>query len=80
MRIVRAGLSRLVEIPGVGEKKAEKILAAAQEWLAAHAAAPPGSELAVGEAGYPSKVGGPVVEEAGVLPVGPQPEAAGPQP
>ena len=80
LRIVRAGLSRLVEIPGVGEKKAEKILAAAQEWLAAHAAAPPGSELAAGEAGYPPKVGGPVVEEAGVLPVGPQPEAAGPQP
>ncbi len=61
LRIVRAGLGRLIEIPGVGEKKAEKILAAAQEWLATHAAAPPGSEPAVGEAGAGD------VEEAGVL-------------
>ena len=38
-RIVRAGLERLTEIPGVGEKKAEKLLAAAQEWVAQHAAA-----------------------------------------
>jgi N utilization substance protein A len=36
LRIVRAGLPRLLEIPGVGEKKGEKILAAAQEWMAQH--------------------------------------------
>jgi len=69
LRIVRAGLARLLEIPGVGEKKAEKILAAAQEWLAAQAATPPAPEP-----------GAPVAEEAGVLPAGPQPQAAGPQP
>ena len=60
LRIVRAGLPRLLKIPGVGEKKAEKILAAAQEWLAAQAAAPPASE--------PQAAGAPVAEEAGVLP------------
>ncbi len=37
-RIVRAGLERLTEIPGVGEKKAEKLLAAAQEWVVQHPA------------------------------------------
>ncbi len=74
LRIVRAGLGRLMEVPGVGEKKAEKILAAAQEWLAAHPPAGPPSEPAVGEAAAP------VGEEAAVLPAGPQPEAAAPQP
>jgi N utilization substance protein A len=33
-RIIRGGVETLIEIPGVGEKKAEKILLAAQEWLA----------------------------------------------
>lgn len=33
-RIVRAGIEGLTGITGVGEKKAEKILVAAQEWLA----------------------------------------------
>lgn len=33
-RIIRGGVEALIEIPGVGEKKAEKILLAAQEWLA----------------------------------------------
>ncbi|MBI3625366.1 MAG: transcription termination/antitermination protein NusA [Candidatus Rokubacteria bacterium] len=74
LRIVRAGLPRLLEIPGVGEKKAEKILAAAQEWLAAHSAATPAAEPQAGAAEAP------VAEEAGVLPVRPQPEAAGPEP
>ena len=60
-RIVRAGLGRLMEVPGVGEKKAERILAAAQEWLAAQAAAAV-SEPAAGEAAAP------VGEEAGVVP------------
>ena len=32
VRIVHAGLERLKEVPGVGEKKAEKVLAAAQAW------------------------------------------------
>ncbi|MBI4590950.1 MAG: transcription termination/antitermination protein NusA [Candidatus Rokubacteria bacterium] len=61
-RIVRAGLPRLVEIPGVGDKKAEKILAAAQEWIAQHPPVVPGSEPAVAESPVP------VGEEAGVLP------------
>ena len=60
-RIVRAGLGRLMEVPGVGEKKAERILAAAQELLAAHAAAAV-AEPAAGEAAAP------VGEEAGVVP------------
>ncbi len=60
-RIVRAGLGRLMEVPGVGEKKAERILAAAQEWLAAQAAAA-AAEAAAGEAAAP------VGEEAGVVP------------
>jgi N utilization substance protein A len=73
LRIVRAGLARLLEIPGVGEKKAEKILAAAQEWVAAH---PPGAAAGEGAPGESAPVG----EEAGVLPAGPEPEVAGPQP
>ena len=40
-RIVRAGLPRLLEVPGIGERKAEKILAAAQAWLAQQAAPVP---------------------------------------
>jgi len=48
-RIVHAGLERLMEIPGVGEKKAEKLLAAAQEWLAQQPA-PQVSEAAAPDA------------------------------
>jgi Holliday junction resolvasome RuvABC DNA-binding subunit len=33
-RIIRGGIEALTKVPGVGEKKAEKILAAAQEWMA----------------------------------------------
>jgi N utilization substance protein A len=37
--LLAAPLETLVEIPGIGEKTAEKLLAAAREFLAAHAAA-----------------------------------------
>jgi Holliday junction resolvasome RuvABC DNA-binding subunit len=60
-RIVRAGLERLREVPGVGEIKAERILAAAQEWLAAQAAAA-AAEAAAAETAVP------LGEEAGVVP------------
>lgn len=43
-RIVQAGLERLVEIPGIGEKKAERLLAAAQEWVAQHLPVSPPAE------------------------------------
>lgn len=43
-RIVRAGPPGLMEIPGVGEKKAEKILTAAKEWMAQQGAVPPPPE------------------------------------
>jgi hypothetical protein len=36
VRIVRAGLEALEAIPGLGEKKAAAILAAAEEWIAQH--------------------------------------------
>lgn len=39
-RIVEAGLERLMEIPSVGAKKAEKLLAEAREWVAQHPPAP----------------------------------------
>jgi transcription termination/antitermination protein NusA len=39
--LVDAPLEKLVEIPGIGEKTAEKLLAAAREYLAAHPPAPP---------------------------------------
>jgi len=35
-RIVHAGLEALGEVPGLGEKKAAGLLAAAQEWLVHH--------------------------------------------
>ena len=40
-RIVHAGLETLQSVPGLGEKKAASLLAAAQEWLAQHPAAEP---------------------------------------
>ena len=39
--LIATPLDKLVEIPGIGEKTAEKILATAQEYLAAHPPAPP---------------------------------------
>jgi N utilization substance protein A len=39
--LVAAPLKKLVEIPGIGEKTAEKVLATAQEYLAAHPPVPP---------------------------------------
>lgn len=50
-RIVQAGLERLVEIPGIGEKKAERLLAAAQEWVVQH---PPVAPLAEAHATVPA--------------------------
>ncbi|MFQ5519973.1 MAG: transcription termination factor NusA [Candidatus Methylomirabilia bacterium] len=46
VRIARAGLEQLMEVPGVGEKKAERLLAAAQEWVAQHPVIPQVSEAA----------------------------------
>ncbi len=43
-RIVRGGLGALEALPGVGEKKAASLLAAATEWVAQHPAPPPSSE------------------------------------
>jgi len=51
VRIVRAGLPRLLEIPGIGERKAEKILAAAQAWLAQRDAALPETPAGIVEEG-----------------------------
>jgi N utilization substance protein A len=39
-RIVDAGLERLLEVPGVGEKKAERLLSLAHEWMAQHVPVP----------------------------------------
>jgi N utilization substance protein A len=41
--LVTASPEKLTEIPGIGEKTAEKLLAAAQEYLAAHPPVPPGA-------------------------------------
>ena len=38
-RIAQTDLERLTEVRGVGEKKAEKLLVAAREWMAGHAQA-----------------------------------------
>jgi len=43
--LVAASLQHLTEIPGIGEKTAEKILAAGHEYLAAHPVTPPAAEL-----------------------------------
>ncbi len=43
-RIIRGGIEVLMEVPGVGGKKAEKILAAAQEWMAHRLAVNPAPE------------------------------------
>ena len=39
--LVATPLEKLVEIPGIGEKTAEKVLVTAQEYLAAHPSSPP---------------------------------------
>jgi len=41
--LVATPLEKLVEIPGIGEKTAEKVLATAQEYLAAHPPVAPGA-------------------------------------
>ncbi|MBI2527663.1 MAG: transcription termination/antitermination protein NusA [Candidatus Rokubacteria bacterium] len=43
-RIVRGGLGALEALPGVGEKKAASLLAAATEWVDQHPPPPPASE------------------------------------
>src|SRR6185503_36545 len=44
--LVGTPLEKLVEIPGIGEKTAEKVLATAQEYVAAHPAQPAQVEAA----------------------------------
>lgn len=65
-RIVGGGVERLLEVPGIGEKKAEKILAAAHEWLTAHAPAATGEEPGAAEGGPSAEEGAQVLrgEEA----------------
>ena len=46
LELVATPLEKLVEIPGIGEKTAEKVLATAQEYVAAHPAEPPASAAA----------------------------------
>ncbi len=43
--LVATPLEKLVEIPGIGEKTAEKVLATAQEYLAAHPPAAPEADV-----------------------------------
>ena len=43
--LVATPLEKLVEIPGIGEKTAEKVLASAQEYIASHPPVPPPAEL-----------------------------------
>src|SRR5262249_31274825 len=45
-RIVRAGMATLLELPGVGEKKAASLFEAAQTWMVEHAAAMEAREAA----------------------------------
>jgi N utilization substance protein A len=47
VRIARAGLEALEAIPGLGEKKAAAVLAAAEEWIAQHPPVEPASEAAL---------------------------------
>ena len=45
--LIATPLDRLVELPGIGEKTAEKLLAAAQEYIAAHPPTAPEAPVAV---------------------------------
>lgn len=85
----RCPLEKLTEIPGIGEKTAEKLLAAAREYLAAHPAEPAGAapgELeftpemeAAPEAGHPPEVGpAELAAEPAAEPVATETEAAPP--
>ena len=61
--LVATPLDKLVEIPGVGEKTAEKLLAVAQEYLAAHPPEP--AELPAPELEFTPEMesnGGPATE------------------
>jgi hypothetical protein len=82
----RCPLEKLTEIPGFGEKTAEKLLGAAREYLAAHPAAPPEgapAELeftpemeAAPDAGHPPDTGPAEPAAAPEPPPGRPPEAA----
>ena len=72
-------LEKLTEIPGIGDKTAEKMLTAAQEYLAAHPPAPP--EAAASELEFtPEMEAGPEVATPGPAetPGEPAPDAPGP--
>ena len=71
--LVATALERLVEIPGIGEKTAEKLLGAARDYLTAHP--PVVAEAAVGELEFT-----PEMEAGGTVPAGEHPTEAEPQP
>ena len=76
--LIGTPLEKLVEIPGIGEKTAEKLLAAAHEYIAAHPPAAP--EQANGELEFTPEME-PVPAEAAAAPVAvaapaPAPETA----
>ena len=67
-------LDRLIEIPGIGEKTAEKLLAAAREYVESHPVTPPAAELAFTpemEAEVAAAVVEPAVEGDGALAAAP---------
>jgi len=68
--LVATPLDRLIEIPGIGEKTAEKVLATAQEYLAAHPPVPADAEGVADHAYTPE------MDESAEVPV---PEAASPE-
>ena len=81
-------LEKLTEIPGIGEKTAEKLLAAAREYLASHPAVPPGGvagELeftpemeAAPEAAPPAEVGPPAPAPGPAVPAEDDPATPNP--
>jgi len=81
--LIGTPLEKLVEIPGFGEKTAEKLLAAAQEYIAAHPPVAP--EQANGELEFTPEMEPVPAEAAAAPPVAvaapaPAPEAAAPAP
>jgi N utilization substance protein A len=76
--LVDKPLAELIEIPGIGEKTAEKLLATAKEYLAAHPLAPaetPAAELEFTPEMEATESGEPPSDGAGS--VAPAPAAAG---
>jgi len=81
--LIGTPLEKLVEIPGFGEKTAEKLLAAAQEYIAAHPPVAP--EQANGELEFTPEMEPVPAEAAAAPPVAvaapaPAPEAVAPAP